>query len=166
MKRIRLLAVLAVLVTSLVACSSAGSGSRPLEINGVWGGVLSYADGDFAVFAMDVSTTVSGGAGTVSGYGLMTDGYYEVPLTISGTTRRGTAELILTDLSGDRVYLSGNQEGRLIRGSWNYPSEGVSGTFRMSNEDDIDLLSRAQVQSSSAGRLADLFGGQAGPGVH
>lgn len=71
---------------------------------------------------MEVTTSVSGSSGTINGYGLMTDGYTEVPLSISGNTGRDTVEVILTDVVNDRLYLSGESGGRVVRGSWSFPS--------------------------------------------
>lgn len=157
MKTFRLFVVVAMLATLLVSCSNAGgSGNRPLQINGLWGGVLSYAGGDFAVFAMDVTTSVSGSSGTISGYGLMTDGSLDVPLAITGTTRQGEVALVMTDAYNSRIYLSGESAGQLVRGNWSFPNGSVNGTFRMSYEDNIHLLSSAQSMSTATGRLTDL----------
>ena len=105
MRAHRLLIGIALLASLLVACSNpgAGAGRGPVEITGIWGGVFTHSGSDFAVFAMEVTTAVSGSSGTISGYGLMTDGYTDVLLSVSGSTGPDTVEVILTDVVNDRL---------------------------------------------------------------
>lgn len=118
---------------------------------------MNYQGSDFAAYALDLSTTVSGSSGTVTGYGLMRGNGADVYLSVTGTTQPTSVSLTLTDLANSSLLFTGNVEGKVIRGTWSYPSRSMSGSFRMSYEDNIHLLESMSVQGVR-GSLMDLFG--------
>jgi hypothetical protein len=132
--------VLIALVLLVAACSTP-TPPQPFRLNGIWGGVMNYAGTDYFVFATDVTTSAGG---TVSGYGVFTGdptGQTGAFVTVTGTTQPASVSLTLTDLYNDTIRLSGNVEGAVVRGTWTYPSGGVSGSFRMAAEENVNLLS-------------------------
>lgn len=145
------------LVLFLAGCSS--SPSQATNLNGVWGGVLTTSGYDFAIFAMDVSTSVSGSSGTVSGYGLMSDlsASGDVYLSVSGSTGPNSLSIVLTDYVGDTIRLTASPSGQRIDGTWSYPREGLSGTFRMAREENIHLLGAAPASTGSGYTFQELF---------
>lgn len=139
-----------ILLALFVAACSAPTPPDPFRLNGLWGGVMNHAGTDFAVFALDVSTT---SGGVVSGYGLLRSSTADVYVNVTGVTRPAQINLTLTDLYNDTLAVSGSVEGDVIRGDWTYASHSLGGSFRMAPEENIHLLDTRQ----AAGRLADLF---------
>ncbi|MDZ7802308.1 MAG: hypothetical protein U5K81_16135 [Trueperaceae bacterium] len=141
----------------LTACGSStdGRAPTPYRLDGVWGGVLNDQGVDFAAVAIDVTTTGGGSTGTVSGYGVLLDEDSEVYLNVTGTTRPGSVDLTLTDAYDDSIFVSANVEGQVLRGTWRYPSLAMSGSMRMAEEENIDLL--AMRGTRGQGRLADMM---------
>jgi hypothetical protein len=138
------------LVLLITGCNAAPP--QPFKLNGIWGGVMNYAGADYFVFAMDVATST---AGTVSGYGLLTDdptGQTGAFVTVTGSTQPTVVSLTLTDLYNDTVRLSGNVEGAVVRGTWTYPSGSVNGSFRMAAEENVELLGRYALDSGQHAR--------------
>lgn len=157
----RSLTTLASLLTLLAllaaGCSSPSPASTPTayRLDGIWGGVMNHAGTDFGIFAMDVETTLNGSSGTVSGVGVLRNESADVLVDVTGATSPGSVDLTLTDAVNDTIRLSGTVEGPVIRGSWSYPSAAVSGSMRMTREENVDLLSAAW--GGGAATLADLF---------
>lgn len=145
----------AIVATVLIAgCSAPASAPSPFRLAGMWGGLMNSGGVDFAAFAMDVTTDVSSSTGSVGGYGVLSDGSGEVYVTVTGTTRPGDVRLALTDGVSDTIVLTGSVEGALIRGTWSYPAGGLSGSMRMTREENIDLLA-AGAGSDRAEETAD-----------
>lgn len=138
----------------LAACS--GGSQRAFNLNGIWGGVMTSAGTDFAVFAMDVTTTSSGATGTVSGYGIARGAGGDVYLNVTGSTGRASIALTLTDVYGDVIRLNGSVDGSRINGTWTYPAGGQGGSYRMAHEDNIHLLSLS-TNDATGGAVQDLF---------
>ena len=104
---------------------------------------MNHAGVDYFIFVVDVNTS---SAGSVTGYGLFTGdptGQTGVWVTVTGTTQPASVDLTLRDSINDTIQLSGNVEGAVVRGSWFYPTSGVSGSFRMTAEENIHLLHQA-----------------------
>jgi len=151
----------ALLFAVLIAGCSSPAAPSPFRLAGVWGGVMNSGGVDFMAFAMDVTTVVSSSTGSVDGYGILVDGTVEVYVSVTGTTRPSEVRLTLTDAASDTIVLDGSVEGAVVRGSWSYPAGGLSGSMRMTREENIDLLtvgSRAgDPKEAASGVLDDLF---------
>lgn len=152
MKRLALL----LLAFTLTACQTATNSPppTPVQLDGMYGGVLSYVGIDFLVVAMDIATT---SGGSVSGYGVGTaDGDSFGYMSVTGTTQpNGDVRLTLTDLAGDWIILDGTFNGTRFEGGWRTNVATYTGTFRITHEDDIDTLSHLSVQSNAS--IRDFF---------
>lgn len=148
---IRKLGLAAVLVATLTACGGggSGSGSAPIQVEGIWGGVLNQSGDDFAIFAMDVTTTSTG---VVSGDGAIrfAASANDVPVSVSGATTPTSIAITLTDVADDTIIIDARKEGRVYRGTWRYPSGSLEGSVRVVSEENVDLLS---LGTSRADRL-------------
>ena len=99
---------------------------------------------DSFVFVVDVTTSTEG---TVSGYGLLTsDPTLErrVWTTVTADTQPTSVGLTLRDETNDTIQLSGNVYGSVVGGTWVYATSGMSGSFRMAAEENVDLLGQRQ----------------------
>ncbi len=157
----RLLGSALLTVIVIAGCSSPAAAPSPFRLTGIWGGLMNSGGVDFAAFAMDVTTDVSSSTGSVGGYGILSDGTGEVYVSVSGTTRPGEVRLALTDAASDTIVLNGSVEGALIRGTWSYPAGGLSGSMRMTREENVDLLTAGAGPDDrdelADGVLDDLF---------
>ena len=133
------LLLVAALAAFLAACGGTAV-PRPIQLNDVWGGVMNHAGSDFLAFAIDVETEVDGSVGTISGVGVASDGDGHIYLTVTGSSRPNEVKLTMTDLYGDAIRFDGSQEGDVIRGTWSYATLAMSGSFRMAEEENVDLL--------------------------
>ena len=142
------------LIVVLVGCGT--SPPQPYSLGGYWGGVMRYGGMDSFVFVVDVTTSAEG---SVSGYGLFTsDPTLErrVWVTVTGNTQPTSVSLTLRDATNDTIQLSGNVDGSVVRGTWVYAALGMSGSFRMAAEENVDLLGQRQPGKESV-VFASLF---------
>mgnify|MGYP006451237277 CR=1 FL=1 len=126
----------------LSTCGGGGGGSSdpPLQIEVIWRGVLNQSGADFAVFAMDVTTTTSGvvsGNGAIEFYG---SGDY-VSLSATGSMTSTEIAITLKDAVNDTIIIDARREGDLYRGTWRWPSLSAEGSVRLAAEKNGGLLS-------------------------
>ncbi len=131
--------LLTVILTAILLTACNTVTPTPLDLEGIYGGYLTYQGSAFAAVAIDVSTV----DGRVSGYGLAEDAYgYQVALNVSGnTTTSGGIDLRLTDIYGDYFRLTGSENGVALTGQWTVNFSSHSGSFRIVHEDDLGYLS-------------------------
>ena len=126
----------------LSACGGGGGGSSdaPLQIEGVWGGILNDGGDDFAFFAMGVTTTASG---VVSGSAAMqaVGSGNVIALSATGSTTSTEIAITLTDVVNDTIIVEARREGDVYRGTWQYPALSMAGSVRLAAEENVGLLS-------------------------
>ena len=145
----KLIAILA-LVLTLAACGTTAP-AIPLQLDGIYGGVLTYQGTNFALFGMEVNTTEEG---NVSGYGVISDGYVNVTVSVSGSTDTGGGFILfLTDAYGDYFRFEGQRNDWQYTGHWSTNLGPEVGLVRFAAEEDVDMLSTSALEGY---RLAEL----------
>lgn len=139
---------------ALVACSSPQPTAPQLD--GIYGGVLTYQGSPLLAYAIDVTTAPND---RISGYGVMVDGgSAEIWVTVSGNSYTdGDVKLIFTDGVGDSLYLDVAKDGAVFNGTWSTSFDYTTGTTRIAHESNVHLLAVTRAANNNPGSLREVF---------